>query len=57
MQTVRRVRPPPKFAYHTVRLLNEAERLLLQGDLDLQRNREQLESIRRGEWTEARVMA
>ena len=37
-----------KFAYHTVRLLNEAEQLLLEGDLDLQRNREQLKSIRRG---------
>ena len=45
-----------KFAYHTVRLLNEAEQLLLEGDLDLQRNREQLKSIRRGEWTEAQVM-
>lgn len=40
-----------KFAYHTVRLLNEAEQLLLEGDLDLQRNREMLKSIRRGEWT------
>jgi uncharacterized protein len=45
-----------KFAYHTVRLLNEAEQLLLEGDLDLQRNREQLKSIRRGEWTEAQVL-
>ena len=44
-----------KFAYHTVRLLNEAEQLLLEGDLDLQRNREQLKSIRRGEWTEAQI--
>jgi predicted nucleotidyltransferase len=40
-----------KFAYHTVRLLNEAEQLLLEGDLDIQRNREMLKSIRRGEWT------
>jgi predicted nucleotidyltransferase len=40
-----------KFAYHTVRLLNEAEQLLLEGDLDLRRNREMLKSIRRGEWT------
>ena len=45
-----------KFAYHTVRLLNEAEQLLLEGDLDLQRNREQLKSIRRGEWTEAQIL-
>jgi uncharacterized protein len=46
-----------KFAYHVVRLLNEAEQILLEGDLDLQRNREQLKSIRRGEWTEAQVLA
>ena len=40
-----------KFAYHTVRLLNEVEQILVEGDLDLQRNREQLKDIRRGEWT------
>ena len=40
-----------KFAYHIVRLLNEAEQILLEGDLDLQRNNEQLKSISRGEWT------
>lgn len=40
-----------KAVYHTVRLLNEAEQILLTGDLDLQLNREQLKSIRRGEWT------
>lgn len=45
-----------KFAYHTVRLLNEAEQLLLEGDLDLQRNREMLKSIRRGEWSLAQVL-
>lgn len=45
-----------KFAYHTVRLLNEAEQLLLEGDLDLQRNREMLKSIRRGEWTLEQVL-
>ena len=45
-----------KFAYHTVRLLNEAEQLLLEGDLDLQRNREMLKSIRRGEWTIEQVL-
>jgi predicted nucleotidyltransferase len=45
-----------KFAYHTVRLLNEAEQLLLEGDLDLQRNREQLKSIRRGEWTQQQIL-
>lgn len=40
-----------KFAYHIVRLLNEIEQILTEGDLDLQRNREQLKAIRRGEWT------
>jgi len=40
-----------KFAYHIVRLLNEVEQILVEGDLDLQRNREQLKEIRRGEWT------
>ncbi len=44
-----------KFAYHTVRLLNEVEQILVEGDLDLQRNREQLKSIRRGEWTEQQI--
>jgi hypothetical protein len=44
-----------KFAYHVVRLLNEVEQLLTEGDIDLMRNREQLKSIRRGEWTEQQV--
>lgn len=39
-----------KFAYHVVRLLDEVEQILVEGDLDLERNREQLKSIRRGEW-------
>lgn len=40
-----------KFAYHVVRLMCEVEQILEEGDLDLERNREQLKSIRRGEWT------
>lgn len=40
-----------KFAYHIVRLLNEVEQILVEHDLDIQRNREQLKSVRRGEWT------
>ena len=44
-----------KFAYHVVRLLNEVEQIMTEGDLDLQRNREQLKSIRKGEWTEQQV--
>ncbi len=42
-----------KFAYHIVRLLSEVEQILVEGDMDLQRNNEQLKSIRRGEWSEA----
>lgn len=40
-----------KFAYHIVRLLNQAEQILVEHDLELDRNREQLKSIRRGEWS------
>jgi methylase of polypeptide subunit release factors len=39
-----------KFAYHVVRLVNEVEQIMVEGDLDITRNREQLKSIRRGEW-------
>jgi uncharacterized protein len=39
-----------KFAYHLVRLLNEVEQIMIEGDIDLERNREQLKAIRRGEW-------
>lgn len=44
-----------KFAYHLVRLLNECEQILMEGDLDLERSREQLKAIRRGEWTQKQV--
>lgn len=39
-----------KFAYHVVRLVNQAIQILSEGDLDLEKDREQLKSIRRGEW-------
>jgi len=44
-----------KFAYHIVRLLDEAEQILVYGDIDLQRNREHLKAIRRGEVSEADI--
>jgi len=44
-----------KFAYHILRLLDECEQILTLGDLDLQRNREQLKSVRRGEWKEEEI--
>ena len=39
-----------KFAYHVVRLISEIEQILIEGDLDLTRNREQLKDIRNGNW-------
>lgn len=45
-----------KFAYNIIRLLNEVEQILVEGDLDLQRNKEQLKSIRKGEWEEQQVI-
>ncbi len=46
-----------KFAYHVVRLVGEVEQILIEGDIDLQRNNESLKAIRRGEWTEERLRA
>lgn len=40
-----------KEAYHTVRLMLEAEQILQEGDLDLERNRELLKTIRAGAWS------
>lgn len=45
-----------KFAYNVVRLLNEVEQIMIEHNLDLERNREQLKSIRRGEWTKEEVI-
>lgn len=39
-----------KFGMHLVRLCLQAEQILNEHDLDLERNREILKSIRRGEW-------
>ncbi len=44
-----------KRAYHIVRLALECEQILTEGTLDIERNREQLKSIRRGEWTYERL--
>ncbi len=44
-----------KFGYHVVRLIGEVEQILMEGDIDLQRNNETLKAIRRGEWTEERL--
>ena len=44
-----------KFGYHVVRLIGEVEQILVEGDIDLQRDNERLKAIRRGEWTEGRL--
>lgn len=40
-----------KYASSLVRLLLNVEQILIEGDLDIEREREVLKSIRRGEWT------
>jgi hypothetical protein len=45
-----------KFAYHVVRLLDQTEQVLSSETLDLQRSRDVLKSIRRGEWSEEQVV-
>ena len=44
-----------KFLYHIIRLFDEAEQILLTGTLDLQRAREVMKAIRRGDWTAKEV--
>jgi predicted nucleotidyltransferase len=44
-----------KFAYHVIRLIDECEQILTLGDIDLERSREMMKSVRRGEWTEEKV--
>jgi predicted nucleotidyltransferase len=44
-----------KFAYHVVRLALEGEQILIEHDLDIERNAEILKAIRRGEWTEEKL--
>lgn len=48
--TIAEVGYDTKFAYHVVRLLLQVEQLLMEGDLDLERNRETLKAVRRGDW-------
>lgn len=49
-ESIKQIGYDVKYAYHIVRLLDEVEQILTEGTLDLQKNREQLKSIRRGEW-------
>jgi len=45
-----------KFGYHVVRLIDECQMILEEGDLDLTRSREHLKAIRRGEWPMEKVV-
>lgn len=54
-ETVEKFGYDVKFGYHVVRLVLEVEQILVENDLDLERNREVLKAIRRGEWTEQRI--
>ena len=45
-----------KFAYHVVRLLDESRQLLEEGDLDIEKSKEHLKAIRRGEVKEEEVI-
>jgi len=40
-----------KFGYHVVRLIDECQQILEDGNLDLTRSREHLKAIRKGEWS------
>lgn len=44
-----------KFAYHIIRLALEAEQIMATHDLDLERDREIMKSVRRGEWSLNRI--
>lgn len=55
-ETIEKYGYDTKFGYHVVRLLTEIEQILMEGRLDLDRNSEQLKSIRRGEWTQEQII-
>ncbi len=46
-----------KYAYHLARLIDEVEQILTEGDLDLQRSKEYLKRIRKGEVSEEEIRA
>lgn len=45
-----------KFAYHVVRLLLEVEQILIEENLDLQKNSKILKTVRNGEWSIEKLM-
>jgi signal recognition particle GTPase len=44
-----------KFLYHIIRLFDEAEQILLTGDFNMQRAKEVMKAVRRGDWTAKEV--
>ncbi len=44
-----------KFAYHVIRLLDECDQVLTTGDINLQRDKERMKAIRRGDFTEEEI--
>jgi len=52
LEMIKRFGYDVKSAYHIVRLFDEAEQILIDGDLDLQRCRELMTAVRRGDWRE-----
>lgn len=55
LDLVKRFSMDTKFAYHIVRLLLQAEQIMMEHDLNLERNSEVLKAIRNGEWTLERL--
>lgn len=45
-----------KFAYHVIRLMDEIEQIMSEQTLTLGRNKEQLKSVRRGEWAKEQII-
>jgi predicted nucleotidyltransferase len=45
-----------KYAVHLVRLILECEQALVEGDIDLRRHSDLLRAVRRGEWSQTRVL-
>ena len=44
-----------KFGYHVVRLVLQCEQILIEHDLNIEKNSEVLKSIRRGEWSKEKL--
>lgn len=45
-----------KFLYNIIRLFDESEQVLLEGNIDLQRSKETMKAVRRGDWSSEDVV-